>query len=197
MRAKRFGGIAAAAALSVSFLILTGCQPVENLVVPPRAAMLGQLHPNQTYVLQRTTTMEPIDTGNAQPEIHLAYDKNSIVPAEAFERVPFPVDATVTIHSSDPSATATATAYYVPVGIPAGSEMIVSTAEIYTNSHVYRARVRSGPERNCYILLVVPSASNATLPTISELQSRDKDYLVPLTVPSAQPATLPATEAVR
>jgi len=179
MRVRAFGVVAWAAVISVAISMLVGCGEVERLAVPARNLMLGQVQVNQTYVLRLETTMDVLGSGDVQPAIHLRYDKKEKPPAEAFERVPFPVDATVSISSSDPTASATASAYYVPVKIPAGTEMAVSAVEIYANSRVYRGRILTGPQANCHILLVVPGVA-AQSPTTGELQAQDEDYLVPV-----------------
>jgi hypothetical protein len=180
------------------FLALgSGCAPQENLIVPPASQRLGTFAMKQTYVLQRPTIMASMDTGTAQPEIHLPYDakKDGAPPAEAVERVPFPVGYETTETDTDSNGNTYTYTVWVPtfwgwLTLNVGTQLSVSSVEVYSNSHVYRGRVMNGPAHNVHVLLVVPIADKG-LPVLANLEREDQTYLSPLT-----PATPPDTRAV-
>jgi hypothetical protein len=173
--------------------LLAGCAPEEHLIVPPASQMLGHLPVKQPYVLAQPTIMASMDAGNKQPEILLRYNKNTdpFPPAEALERVPFPVSAETEELVNDPSnpdapptmQEVPTAAYWGQVVLQPGTQILVSSIESYSNSHVYRARVLTGPAHNCFILLVVPVGDH-TLPNPATLQAEDRTYLTPLNVPT-------------
>jgi hypothetical protein len=179
-------------------LILTGCAtapPQEDLIVPPVSAQLGTLKIKQVYVLQRQIAMNAIHGGNAQPEIHLPYDKtkDGPPPAEALERVPFGISATADVTQIDPNTGQfVTTTVWVPAGwgqqmLDAGTQVSVSSIEVYSNSHVYRGRILTGFAHNCNILLVVP-VGDKTMPAIADMQLEDVGYLAPAAKAAAVPA---------
>jgi len=191
------GGMLFGAAL---LLGLPGCGPTEDLIVPPRSAMSGKVLVREVYSLPRPTVMVAMSTGSAQPEIHLPYDKKTDgpPPAEAFERVPFDVTAEEQEWETDPNnptgpqilVTESVSGYWGPVTLDAGTQISISSAEFYSNSHVYRGRVLTGFAHNSFILLVVPNG-DSNPPTVPALQARDQGYLVPLR--ALPPTTMPTT----
>jgi hypothetical protein len=181
--------------------LLAGCaatpglppRPSENLVVPPVANRIGVLSIKQVYALQQPTAMNAINAGNTQPEIHLPYDqtKDGPPPAEALERVALQPWGTVTqevteLQTDSNGQTSWVTCYETdPVNanwgqktLGAGTQIAVSSIEIYSNSHVYRGRILTGFARNCFVLLVVP-VGDVTIPTLADLQVKDSGYLIP------------------
>jgi hypothetical protein len=185
-------------------LMLSGCAPQEDLIVPPRSAMVGKMMLKQIYVLQRPTVMVAMGNGGVQPEIHLTYDKNKDgpPPAEAFERVPFQVSAEEQELEPDPNnpngpdilVTENVPASWGAVALGAGTQISISSAEVYGNSHLYRGRVLNGFAHNCFVLLVVPAGATKPL-TMAELQAEDRGYLAPLQpAPPPPPAAPPATQ---
>jgi len=174
MIVKSFNGVLAAACVLV--LTLTGCAR-EILTVPPRASVVEAIHVNQTYALQHKTEMDALTSPDAQPVVNLLYWKAELPPAEAFERVPFPMEA--------PGADSIS---WSSVTLDAGTLISVSVAEVYQNSHVYVGRVTTGDFRNSHILLVVP-IGDAHSPTLEQLQAEDKGYITPTSVLDTRPTT--------
>lgn len=179
------------------FLMLPGCAPHEDLVVPPRSAMMGRMLVKQVYVLPRQTVMTSMSTGQVQPEIYLQYDKkkDGLPPAEVFERVPFQVTAEeqeLEPNPTDPNGpditiTVPVAAWWGAVTLDVGTQISISSAEVYSNSHLYRGRILNGFAHNSFILLVVP-AGGVKPTTIGELQEEDRGYLVwlhPTSLPTA------------
>jgi hypothetical protein len=177
------------------FVSLAGCAaPQENLVVPPVSAQIGKMAVKQVYSLERPTVMDAMGAGDAQPEIHLNYDKNKDgpPPAEALQRVPFPTWGEETVSEPDPSnpsgpdiqVTEGAPSWWGSLTLDAGTQLLVSSIEVYSNSHVYRGRILNGPAHNCYVLLVVP-VGDRVMPTYAALVGEDSGYLVPSGPPSS------------
>jgi hypothetical protein len=182
---------------AAAFLAMgSGCAPQENLIVPPASQRLGILALKQTYVLQRSTIMASMDPGTAQPEIHLPYDpkKDGPPPAEALERVPFPVGYDTTETYTDANGNPYTVTVWVPtfwgwLTLNAGTQFSVSSVEVYPNSRVYRGRIMNGPAHNADVLLVVPIGQKG-LPMLANLEAEDQPYLTPLN-PATQPVTQP------
>ena len=138
--------------------------------------------------------MKAIDPGTMQPEIHLAYNPSvdGPPPAEALERVAVRPWGSETETDwewvTDPNtgvSTYECETYTVSVQanwggqvLDAGTQLAVSSIEFYGNSHVYHARILTGPAHNCHILLVVPTG-DTKMPTFAQLQAEDGVYVKP------------------
>jgi hypothetical protein len=161
------------AGIMLSFL--TACAH-ETLSVPDHSQMLGSVQVNQVYRLQHETGIHVLDTVGEQPKINLWYWSGSTPPADAFQRIPFPIES--------PEADTTG---YDNANLPAGTPISVTVAEIYPNCRVYIARVAGGELTNVHLLLVLPAKATG-VPALAELQEQDKAYLIPVGKPATQPA---------
>jgi hypothetical protein len=175
MKSSGTGGVVTVCGV---LLGLAGCAH-EVLNVPARSARLGGVSIDQTYAIQQKAKMDVLGGNNGQPKIDLWYFKDHLPPAEAFERVPFPIEA--------PGADS---AWYSTVNLSAGTQISFTTVDVYGNSHVYFGRILNGGSRNTHILLVVPIA-DARLPSLEELQAEDRAYVIPIHSSAKQPATGP------
>jgi hypothetical protein len=150
----------------VLLLALSGCSH-EVLNVPARSSMLGSIRVDQRYEMRVKTEMDPLDGTDTQPTIDLWHWNNSLLPAEAFERVPFPIEAdgadSVNVFS---------------VALIPGTPISFTRADIYSNCHVYIGRVLAGDAQNVHLLLVVP-IGDSKVPSLTELQAEDNAYLAP------------------
>jgi hypothetical protein len=155
---------------------LTGCGSHEILNVPDHSAMVGQIHLDQPYELQRDAQMAPISQADASPSIDVWYAKSKTPPAEAFERVPLPIDA--------PGADTYGWSY---VTLHQGTRLSITLVQIYQTCHVYIGRILTGNSTNVHLLFVVPIGSSS-LPSLPELQSQDGAYLQPITIPASTPS---------
>jgi hypothetical protein len=160
-------------------LSLTACNSEhEVLDVPDHNSILGTLHMNQAYAVTLKTEMDPITTSDARPHVDVLYGKGNPPPAEAFERVPMPIDE--------------GSGWY-PVFLDKQTLIVATAAEIYSNCHVYIGRITSGPLTNTHLLLVVPVGSQS-VPSLDELEGEDAVYLTPIAPAATQPAGAPGRD---
>jgi hypothetical protein len=175
MRNDGIRGIVVACSL---LMVLGGCTH-EVVNVPDHSMMVGSMSLNQAAELRQQTGVHVLDTPNQRPGIDLWYWANALPPADAFERIPFPIDA--------PDADTTG---YEATELAAGSPISISSVEIYANCHVYIARVTGGDLQNVHLLLVVPNG-NSRLPSGGELLEQDKAYLEPIVTSTSRSSTAP------
>jgi hypothetical protein len=100
-----------------------------------------------------------------KPDTPWHKSKDGPPPAEAFERVPFEVTAEEQKLEPDPSdpmgpdimLTEPVPASWGAVTLDTGTQISVSSADVYSNSHVYHGRILNGVAHNSFIMPIVPT----------------------------------------